>query len=261
MKTETVVFGDSFGTPHTDWENCWSTLISHNVYAMPGTNLWYSYQKFLKHYKSYDYVVFVYTHKCRWYTIAEHLLPYSNCINKEKLDVYHGIPKYAYDDMAKLVEVYKLIYDEDFEQFLYQTIFDKVNTLCRKRNIKLINVLPFEPGTNVKSRWTITKEIGLDISNMHGSCLVGLGDISWAELTDADVGGHRHPLLKKYTVDMPDARPCHLSPWNNKALAEIITEEFANNNPRLIDLTFDDRFSYDISILLDYFNKMYKSKL
>lgn len=74
------VFGDSYGVPNYFFrETSWPAILSNYLnlkcenHAGTGTSIFWSYKKFLQHYKKYKVIVFVYSGVNRWLSLPEHL--------------------------------------------------------------------------------------------------------------------------------------------------------------------------------------------
>lgn len=246
------VFGDSFADspPNLGSHNlvCWPLTVADNLridvqnFARSGTSAWYSCNNFLKNYKDCTHVIFVYTEQNRWPALPEHLLRFSSIYDEHKLSIFPTINESDYATMKKLISVHKYIFDEEFNQYVFQSIFDTVNETCRKHNIKLVNVFPFFDNKDTEN---------FNFDKMYGSCLLGINDISQEELY---VNGSRELKHKdlSFFVKNGDYRRNHLNVVNNKRMAEIVTAEMNNASPSISNLITDPGFNYDIQLLLEY---------
>lgn len=246
-----AVFGDSFSVTHPgigkksapSWPYEISNMLGANIenFSHSGTSAWYSCNNFLKNYNKFSHVIFVYTEQNRWPSLPGDLLRLSSIYDEEKLRIFPNISPPDYDIMKKLVSVHKYIFDEEFNHFVLQSIFDTVNETCYKNNIKLINVFPFLDKIEHK------KSINLD--KMHGPCLLNLNRVSYKEL-------YRGLTLKhndlSFYVNNVDYRKNHINSPNNLRFAEILFEQFNDNSLKIIDVFDDPSFNYDVQFLLDY---------
>jgi hypothetical protein len=245
------IFGDSFSadketiigdvtlTTYTDIVAKQLGLTAVN-FSYPGTSIWYSYKQFVKNYKKFSHIVFCYTDEDRWHYLPDYLHRFSSIYTKEKLDTFPTIGNKEYEEMTDLVKIHKLIHDSEFNNFVFQTIFDKVNFICKRNGIKVINIMPF----------VNEKNFDLDFSKNRGMCYINLLSISDSELYHK-LGGYRHKEFRFFTGG-PDLRKNHLTQENNKVLADIILENIDSETYKVIDLYKDKRFSYDVNQLLKY---------
>lgn len=239
------IFGDSYAdvnnsfqkpsiNGYAPWPKTLASLLntSANYYAKSSTSIWWSYKKFLETYKNYDTIVFTYSQHNRWWYIND--VRYENLhhvTTEEHLNIYksnHDLYKIA----SMLVECKKITYSDEFDIFVYQSIFDSINDLCKQNNIKLVNFLPFEGSE-------FNEKLFVDISKRSGACITNAIDVSINEIS------------KKYArhftriVNTGDPRYCHLNPNNNNVIAKLITEVL--DTPDLVvPLNLDSRISTEI---------------
>jgi hypothetical protein len=215
-----------------------SNLLNSNVisFAESATGLWWSYEKFLKNYKKCSNVVFCYTHHTRWNTIQNPINPnkvlgLSHVTSKQ--DLLHVSDDYKH--IAELLlNVRPYIFNESFNIFVFQNIFDSVNKICRENNIKLVNLLPFQSIDDAP--------LTIDITNSYGSCLCNLIEVSTKELYYNDNAVTKQ--VQTWNESNPDMRFCHINPHNNNILAVLIKEALENHIPYKNIIT-DTRLSYD----------------
>lgn len=212
-------------------------------YGLSATSLWWSYKKFLDSFKQYNVIVFSYTNYNRWNTINYRHLSGPNyqgflahIFHKDQLN--HVLPENR-ELAKKLIDIHPYLYDDEFNRFVYQTIFDNVNGLCKERNIKLVNLLPFEEVSN--------NPLVISFANAHGPCITNLQYISNLEYFHSETHELRSPQLSELML-RPDRRHCHVNPHNSRVLATIIKEAM-DNNIEYINLIKDPRFSFDIKHL------------
>lgn len=211
-------------------------VVSHGLSA---TSTWYSYKKFLSCYKNYDIIVFCFSDLHRWYNINTDNDIHQGLYHiryREQLNHVH--PDFL-SDAKTLIDAYRLIHDWDLDKFVFQSIFNSVNKLCDESGIKIINILNFEESNGTP--------LSIDITTTSNTVLTNLVQVSGREFVDLS----NMPKDKEiYTLitENADKRFCHLSPYNNRVLAEIICE--CIDNPRsYINLGNDTRFSDDIENL------------
>lgn len=216
--TSLAIFGDSHSyIPNlTNSIESWPSRLFEKYkgdnYSLYGTSLWYSFDLFLKNYHKYTNVVFVYTSANRIHVLPPHLAswafmtfeqPFIDMMDKNDLAA-----------MKKVWAAHRYIQNIEFDQYIYQKIFDDVNDICLKNNINLVNILPYENAG--------LEELcnPLDLSKMSGSCITGIRFVSDNE----HLQPHPHEI---------DQRFCHLSNENNKILFEI-TYGLLNNKEQCI---------------------------
>lgn len=216
------IFGDSFADIncislkyHDENSKPWPKTLSMlmgadaNFFGISGTSLWYSYKLFTREYKNFDYIVFTYTNHNRWNSINDDLNTLSHIISKEQIEwvKQNNTDKNYIDSAKKLVDVHPILFSEEFNIFVYQTIFDNVNKICKENNIKLVNLMPFET----------SKKFTIDISSRHGPCVCNLKKLSENEKIYQEFGGG-------------DIRYCHLNPTNNNLVAKTIYDLWNTTN-------------------------------
>ena len=185
-------------------------------HACSGSSLWYSFEKFLTSHHKYNQVVFGYTSPYRIHVLPPDLAKWSflKC-GPGPADL--SIPK---EDAIRLKPVWDSMdiqYNEQFDLYIYQHIFNDVNSICKKNDIKLINLLPFEGYPSLPHL--------IDLSTATGPCITELAHVS-------DLG--------KKQIWM-----CHLSPHNNVHLATLIKELLTNDTNDIISITNNNKFLND----------------
>jgi hypothetical protein len=221
-----AVYGDSF----TDTNP--SDLIDHAQDRLPwplhlglilndqyvyshgrsATSLWWSYQKFLETYQAYTTVIFGYTNWNRWNTInyqqyttsgSNFVGPLAHIFTRDQLrHVSEPFKPLAH----KLIQVYPYIYNEQFNLFVYQTIFDSVNQLCSERGIKIVNLMPFEDANQ--------STVSISLKQSKGPCLTNLMTVSYNEHFTPDMTPRFAQVEQLRTRQ--DRRFCHMNPHNNR---------------------------------------------
>ena len=248
------IFGDSFASTSIGKLGAWPDLLAYHVgpgienFALPATSLWWSYQRFLKNYQKFDKIVFCYTSHSRWPVLPEELSACAHVITPDKLDnlFTRSDAKTTVPVMKKLLEVYPLIHSEELCIFIYQHIFNSVNKLCKESGIHLVNLMPFEFDRNAATATANGDKLFIDLSEMAGSCLLGLHSVSHGEFKD-----DRHDKVCDVITGAGDMRNCHLHPHNNLILATIIKEKFNDKVLSVTDLYEDHRFSYHLQHLIN----------
>jgi len=245
------VFGDSYadinpvqyideGLDRMPWP-LWLQKISGSEvvpHALSATSTWYSYKKFLSSYKNYDRIVFCFSDLHRWHNINDDGIHYGLYHIRYQDQLKHVHPD-SLRDAKTLVDAYRLIHDWDLDKFLFQSIFDSVNNLCDEAGIKIINILNFEEINGTP--------LNIDISTTTNTVLTNLVQVSGSEYMDFP-NKPKDEEIYKFITENADKRFCHLSPHNNKVLAEIICECF-DNPQSYINLGNDIRFSGDVENL------------
>jgi hypothetical protein len=234
------IFGDSFATATTKVDTVgspWPLTLAEKInmvgeyFASPGTSIWWSYQNFLKTVDKFDVVVFTYSQHNRWHHLSEEAegMHYLTVRND-----YTSVPEPTKErnNIANILySAHRYLQSEELDLFIFQNVFNHVNALCKEKNIKLINVLPFESG-----------EMLIDYSNRVGSVIYNLNKVSVIEQSQL-TPDQAEKFWKMISTD--DKRPCHMSWYHNDLLATIITENISNEDNKLIDIMQDARISSD----------------
>lgn len=244
------VFGDSFATSNVGPQilgTPWPTTLAETLnvkmtcYAHPGTSIWWSYVKFLEHHEKHDTIIFTYSQHNRWHHLSE------ECLTMYHLTVpkhYNAVPESTpeREKIAKILyDAYRYVSSEQLDLFIYQNVFDSVNKICKEKNIKLINIMPFEHGENGKML--------IDCSNRAGPIVYNFDDLTTLE---------RSQLTEKQDEALwnmicgGDCRPCHISDYHNKLVVTVITELLERDDFPILDISKDHRASSD-----PIHNKMY----
>lgn len=258
------IFGDSFsdssenpvkGVTSVSWiyELARNMEIEFDNFSYPGTSLWYSYKHFIENYQNYTHIIFTYTDSNRWPCLPEEMKRFSSVYTEDKLSRFPSFELgSSYKVMKQLVYLHRYIFDEQLNTFLLQQIFNQVNSICKKNNIKLVNILPFVDCPHGDQ---------IDLTNATGSCLTNLITVSENELRDMSKGGRvpcRTPELE-FLEQGVDYRRNHINSPNNILMADVIQKEFNRVKPKVFDMFKDDRFVYDTQILLDYIKEIKKA--
>ena len=211
------IFGDSYADGDTE---CWPQYLSQNLnidynnHARSGTSTFYSYKNFLENYKQYTHIVFTYSYPTRIHSLPEK---------------YEGLnfvkPHDTHENFMRIKGVvfiyFRFLQNDLLDSIIQQKIYDDVQDICQQNDIKLVNIIPFEPCRFDNIKFTKRKNT---FSN-----LLGLDKISWEELMTA-----RPEDYDSYNYGIPDSRECHLTPENNKILATLIADCFEQNQDRVL---------------------------
>lgn len=210
------------------------------THGFAATSIWWSYQRFLKSYTRYSTIVFGYSNYNRWHSInyrqygtgdPDFVGPLSHVFHADQLNLVQD----KFKPLAlQLVRVHPYLYDDDFNLFVYQTIFDSVNSLCGEAGIKLVNLMPFE---NTGQH----PELQISIDRRAGACLTNLLSVSGLEYYNKDQAVFAQVNQMNRAADR---RFCHINPYNNRALAEIIAESLDRKQSH-INLVKSRKWSYD----------------
>ena len=211
------IFGDSYAA---GGKECWPQYLSQNLnidydnHSRAGTSTFYSYKKFFEKHEQYTHIVFTYSDPNRI-----HSLP-------KMYEGLHYVKPQDTDENFKVIKGVVLTYfrylqDNLLDSIIQQKIYDDIQDICQQKNIKLVNILPFEPCRFDNIEFTKRKNT---FSN-----LLGLDKISWKELTTA-----RPEDYDSYNYGIPDSRECHLTPENNKILATLVADCFDQNQDRVL---------------------------
>lgn len=241
------IFGDSFASDQISpipisgepWVNTLTRLLDadYSLHALHGTSIWWSFKNFLKHYKNFTHIVFVYSQHNRWpflqkqyesmhHITSKQIIPTGVSENEEKSKI------------AKiLLDAYPIVNDEEFDLYMYQKIFNDVNYICEKNNITLINFMPFDNG-----------EL-LDYSAQKGFRIYNAIELLRYEQTKLNSKERDRFIQMMYTGDL---RYCHMNWKNNKLVATRMFENFTNTNLSL-DIMKDKEVSCDPECLRELF--------
>lgn len=240
-----AVFGDSFADiapqnrinqfnmPWILWIEKYS---SYKVcsFGQSGTNIWFSYKKFLKHYLSFDIIIFCYSNYERWLNINKY--PGYEWIIDEQVLLLSGPEKKDERELCEtLVNIRSHIHDSELNRFVYQNVFDSINKFCFENGKKIINLLSFEECLNPK--------LNIDVSKSTGSVLTNIISIAKEETKSAQQINVDKKILEKIISN--DFRFCHLNNHNNKVLAKIMLE-CLEDTKKYYNLKTDNRWSFDI---------------
>jgi hypothetical protein len=240
------VFGDSYaaetsGHYKPESNESWVNNIrqrGHNItnFGEGATSTYYSYTKFIEHYKDFDHIIFCYSSSQRIHNLPHEYRHLSNFMYQEQnlqfSDNFNILRHDQQGQVRKILEVSRFLQDDDYDKFVIQSIFDNVNRLCKNNKIKLVNILPFVNEHQDNQYY-------VDFTNRSGDCLYNLLRVSVKELPNLKDG---------------DPRYNHLSLENNMVLATIILESLKNSHLTAEDVSNDSRFIFDRKITNRYRN-------
>lgn len=236
------VFGDSYADRTLDpivakfkIDESWMAYINsrgHKVssYGLSGSASWHAFHNFKKFYKQFDHIVFCWSWPHRMQTMPFKFATLATLKDVEQFYTNGNYRNFNGEEQSQIVQMvlgYQYLCDFEFNMWAQQKMFDEVNGICREKNIKLVNVLPFVTRTDQE----------LDFSKRAGDCLFRLFEVSKKEL---DTG---------YTSD---TRSNHLSKENNEILGQIILDKFAEGKNSIMDLYNQGNFIFSPEITARY---------
>lgn len=243
------IFGDSFADDTTVYNKqkkhnkTWMKFLSESMecdyfcWGTSGTSVWRAYDLFTQTYGQYSHIVFTYSSLNRIHHLPDHLQFLSYVKSFENAyDTIAGISESEKKPFLDAVENYfEYFHSEKLDLFVYQSVFDKVNSVCDHEGIKLLNNFPFE--------MLYGEDRIIDTFSSIGSCFFGGLEISNSELTTMEDKNFPNKFMS-----LGDNRPCHMSQENNKILAELFRHHFENDFNMDIklqdcDFTFDWRIT------------------
>lgn len=239
------VFGDSFTDrqmnpyfmPPGRQDESWLRVLEdegHIVesFGRGGTSTWFSYENFLQHYKYYDAIIFSYSHHARIHTMPDGFQSFSYIDSTEKLakiDRAKLLPEDKQNDLHDIIKGVRMADNFLFNTFVVSKIFEDVNHVCRRNDIKLVNLLPFE------FKKTIDR---FNFKASHGDVLYNLIPVVEKELVTGEV----------------DCRFCHLTAENNKVLGNIILDSLRDRPIKFINLAKEGEWVFSPEIIERYKN-------
>lgn len=249
------VFGDSFAWPNNgitgnvpnQKDESWMRHIQDSgyklvTYGMGGTSTFFSYKNFLRYYKLFDVIIFCYSSRFRIPTMPKTFEGFSCYNTVDSIDEIirfrnKGLKAEEVKKIRVIFEAFEATFDEEFYKFIQQSIFNEVNYLCNKSNIRLVNILSFERNPNSSSSF-------LDYDKRYGEVILNLSDVSMKEMKVDSRG---------------DVRYCHLSYENNKILGDKLLELIQNKNSNEIINAYEQfPFLYSDEIAQRYYKLLEK---
>lgn len=246
------VFGDSFADPRPGqpdrsseaWMHQLEAITGHRVdsFGESGVSAWYSYKVFLEHYQKFDTVVFVYTSVNRIHNVpCYHDNTHYNFVRPDTIEHLEFLTDSEKDRIRNTVNTYwRELQDDAFDLFVYQSVFDAVNSKCAQAGINLINVFPFE---NFHQPDTV------DLSNTQGDCYRGLMCVSSqeAEAATEHMGSYAY-----------DSRDCHLTEINNINFAKLIAKSIDSNTKTVYSISENNAPDYGFVFGAEYIDKYFE---
>ena len=245
------VFGDSFadrllhptllemGCADESWIR-YLEYQGHNVetYGLSSTSTWYSFEQFLSLYDNMDAIVFVYSHSSRIHSMPHAYSRFASFgqSTAEELAENPRFKARSSEDQENIMTIFaaaRITSNKYFDLFVQHKIFEEVNKLCYEKNIKLVNILPFEDKDSVKD---------YDLKSAHGDCLYDLLPVVYKEMDFLGI----------------DPRQCHLSLENNTILGKVIVESLNSSSPTNINLSKDVSFVFSEEITNKYQTRYHK---
>ncbi len=205
------IFGDSYcDKKGNKIVGSWAEVVNKHVkpnsvgyYGSSGTSQWWSYQEFLKHYHKYDTIFFVHSSIRRWPHLPEDLMGHH-------YDVGYNISD---SELIKEMNKYFLhIFSDELLSFIGESIFKAVNDTCRKNDIYLVNLVPFEVFYDLTTDYPVITDID-EVSRSEEIVFNGKNQNFFKVLTDNKIN---------------DPRSCHLNNSNNQLLGNHIIDLLEN---------------------------------
>jgi hypothetical protein len=231
------IFGDSFADYNnmfalTEENESWINYLSKytgatfECFGYGGTSIWYSFEKFKEHYKKFTHIVFCQTFPHRIHHLPEELIGFHHVKDTASLSFMNSKAKNTMNFITSIY--YSKLFNKDLDIFLAQQVFDQVNYLCKKENIQIVTMLPFED-------LRYQEEYIINVDNRQGDCLLGLQHVSVDEILITQ---------KPNGLTSGDARFCHLSKENNEILAGIIKESFESDKKQVFNFSVESSDDY-----------------
>jgi hypothetical protein len=227
MKMKIGIFGDSFADYHnsfTDSENeSWMHFLKKetksevDVYGHAGTSLWYSFDLFLKNYKKYSHIVFCFTNPHRIHSIPG---KFRGLEHVKDPDFLQFLSKQELDFRKIFLVYWKYLFNEEFDIFVCQQMFEKVQEICKDNNIKIVSILPFELPDHCQISYNLDKK--------QGDCYIGLNHVVCEEVERSST--------KKFPPG-GDRRYCHLTKENNFIFSKMIHKSLDSEEKTIYNLS------------------------
>jgi hypothetical protein len=234
------IYGDSYADPNPSPDKSWLTYLRNNIeyatidqHSRGGTSHWWSYQKFIQTYKDYDTIIFCHTNPIRWPHLPKEYAGKEWNTGHMK----NGGLNNFQDNINKF---FPFILPDNLLTFLCLNIFKKVNEICQKENIFLINL-------HIETKENLEPEYAAEITKTNFSTFTGLNDLSrWEKVVHKGTVFTTNELLTKHKI-FNDVRAGHLSAANNIALGNLLlstieNKEYAHNTP-VMSLDIWEEFS------------------
>lgn len=236
------VFGDSYADTslplrmeELTTDESWLRYIGEkghriHTYALSGTASYHAFKAFQDHHNQYDHIVFCWSYVNRLQNMPHKYARLSSFKEVKQFYETFSFKNYSSDQQAEIVKILlaaEYLTDFTFNSWIQQKMFDDVNKICKEKNIKLVNILPFVVKANTE----------VDFTNRHGDCLFRLFEVTNKEL---EINGFM------------DVRSTHLSKENNEILGQIILDRFAEDKKVIMDLYKEGNFIFKQEITQRY---------
>lgn len=198
MKT-LAIFGDSYARKDGSDinEKSWPEfLIGYDItnFGDAGTDLWFSYNLFLKNYQQFDNIIFLVTspHRLTLFNPNVKIYPNQNYTTASiKLESATGVEKEQY---KLIVDYYNLIHNNEKEEKLHQLM---INSIKQLRTDAIVYPCFNNTWSNEIPLYSITK------------------------FEDKLLGLDKDTRNNFYRNKIRDSRACHMTEANNKVVAEL----------------------------------------
>lgn len=242
MSLHIGVFGDSYADRTIApvlgkfrLDESWMQYIAslgHRVssYGITGSASYHAFTCFLDHHEQFDHIVFCWSYVNRIQTMPFKYAQSSSVKDVEQFYSSSNFMRYNKEEQADIVQIllgYQHLCDINFNNWVQQKMFDDVNEICYKKNIKLVNLLPF----------IVKLNHDISFSKKQGDCLYRLIEVSKKEM-EMSIHG--------------DVRSTHLSKENNQVLGDIILQRFFDDKNIIMDLYKEGKFFYNPEIEMRY---------
>jgi hypothetical protein len=193
-----AIMGDSF--THT-YKDTWIEMVVNQCNLTLSSTVGFSGMSQYTIYKHFltvvdenpDIIICCHTEYSRLYNSKFSLI--ANIVNDPPVPE-RNFPK---DLVHASIEYYKNIYDDDYHKTIYTLIIEKMQKICKNKNIKMVNIPCFQHDF-------IEKNYGLWISTPHSGLVIA---------SHADHKGH-------WDLNTPDIRLNHFSPNGHQIIAQNI---------------------------------------
>jgi len=201
-----AIFGDSYAKKDASdiQERSWHDFIdTYEVtnFGEPGTDLWFSYNLFLKNYASFDKVIFLITSPYRITLTNPNIVIYPNqnyTTASVKVETATGKELEQY---KAVVSYYEYIRDKEKDEQLHQLMVDNIKRLCPTAIV-----------------YPCFKDSWYNAWN-HETALYSI-----TEFEDSFLGMNDQIRKEFYRRGLRDSRACHLTEDNNRLVATMFLE-------------------------------------
>lgn len=238
------IFGDSFaecsnGHAHgfkAKPYDGWTVLLTEKLncetvnHARGGTSIWWSFEKFLEHYKKYDTIIFVHSSFQRYPSVPKFLG--KNELNQEYELYLHGDVGGRHNEVLNYISKY---YDDFFPEsmlkFLCKHVAYEVDKICKNNNIKLVQIFTESIKPKHEENVIINPNSEMSCSRIFNFYHPGSNE---KVKVDNKVLSFHDILFKELK---PDFRACHFNSINNILVMNHVRELIESPN------TFDKNFA------------------